>query len=178
MTLSKAENMHVNSFGNFMFTSGNGITPLNELVSPYILAPDEFRMLLLSSKHREDMFRGFDAMLVALSEMGLSDGIIILGGSFVSNESEPHDIDLIIAFSGAQQVDFDFQRYMKDPRFVNQGQIGKSFNCNLFTINCDGLEGALVLAKWVTRFTYDKKTGTMRGLVGCRFGEYITSCTS
>ena len=173
MILSRAEHIFSNSFGNFMFTSGNGITPLNELVSPYVLAPEDFGRLLRSSPQREEMMRGFDAMLLALSEMGLVDGVIIIGGSFVSSERDPHDIDVIIAYSGSRQVDFDVKRYMNDPRFVNQGQIGRWFNCNLFAINCDGLEGALVLAKWVTRFTYDKKTGTMRGLIGCMLADYL-----
>jgi hypothetical protein len=162
------------SFENLLFTTHSGFAVEFEQTSPFLITPDQVYESLGYNECRLNMIVGMESLLMRLSIHGLKDAIILVGGSFTSDDPSPKDIDLVVAYANSREVELNFRdNVFDDITLKSQESIFQFYKCNMFFINAIDGFGILQFSKWVTRFSFDKKSGTMRGLICFIMADFV-----
>ncbi|WP_126012953.1 hypothetical protein [Sphingomonas sp. ABOLH] len=82
----------------------SGLTPMSG--SPYLVNMDWFCSYLGFNNHRKELIEIFLGYIDNLKIFEIKPTFALIGGSFVSDKSEPKDIDGVIAYTGSEKSDF------------------------------------------------------------------------
>ena len=106
-----------------------------QIDSPYRVNEQEFNALLSFNDCRRTMLKSFDRFLIHLRERGFI-GVMWIGGSFVSMEPNPADIDITVFFSSPiGPVPMRSDKISHDPLEMKREHRIENFGCDCFFVD-------------------------------------------